>query len=71
MHAFMARGARAVSHQDLDEMEQIQIELLPLERVSNMLLDREVKTIATAAAAGMALHVLAQQEKNATGRVPA
>lgn len=71
MHAFMARGAHEASHQDLDEMEQIQVELLPLERLSAMLLNREIKTIATAAATGMALHVLAQDEKSAIGRVHA
>lgn len=71
MHAFMARGARAASHQELDEMEQIQVELLPVERLSDMLLNREVKTVATAAATGMALHVLARDEKSAIGRVHA
>jgi len=71
MHAFMARGARAATQQELDEMEQIQVELLPLARLSEMLLNREVKTIATAAATGMALHVLAQEEKTASGRVHA
>ena len=71
MHAFMAHSAHQASHQELDEMEQIQVELLPLERLSQMLLNREIKTIATAAAAGMALHVLAQEEKTAIGRVHA
>jgi ADP-ribose pyrophosphatase len=71
MHAFMARGAYEASSQELDEMEQIQVELLPVERLSEMLLNREVKTIATAAATGMALHVLAQDEKSAIGRVHA
>jgi len=71
MHAFMARGAHPTSHQELDEMEQITVELLPVESLSRMLLNREVKTIATAAAAGMALHVLAQEEKTAIGRVHA
>ena len=71
MHAFMARGARPSAHQELDEMEQIQVQLLPLQRLSDMLLNGEVKTIATAAATGMALHVLAQEEKSALRKVPA
>jgi ADP-ribose pyrophosphatase len=71
MHAFLARGARAASHQELDEMEQIQVELLPLQRLSDMLLNGEVKTIATAAATGMALHVLAQEDKSPAGKVHA
>ena len=52
-------------------MEQIQVELLPLERLSEMLLNCEVKTIATAAATGMALHVLAQENRTSVGRVSA
>jgi ADP-ribose pyrophosphatase len=71
MHAFMARHARRAFHQELDDMEQIEVELLPIQRLSDMLLNREVKTIATAAATGMALHVLAQDEKSAIGKVHA
>jgi ADP-ribose pyrophosphatase len=70
MHAFMARHARPVAHQELDEMEQIQVELLPLGRLSQMLLNGEVRTIATAAATGIALHVLAQ-ENASLGKVTA
>jgi ADP-ribose pyrophosphatase len=70
MHAFLARQARQAGRQELDEMEQIQVELLPLERLSDMLLNGEIRTIATAAATGMALHVMAHEKTPPTAGTP-
>jgi ADP-ribose pyrophosphatase len=71
MYAYLARHARRVAEQELDDMEQINVSLLPLDRLRNMLLNGELRTVATAAAAGVALQVLAQEEKPLNGRVPA
>ena len=71
MHAFLARGAALTAHTELDEMEQIEVQLLPLRDMADMLYRGEVKTLATAATAGMALHILAEDAKTAPGEVRA
>ena len=60
MHAFLARGAQVTAEPRLDAMEQIQVKLLGVQEISDMLYRGEFKTMATAAVAGLALHVLSQ-----------
>jgi len=58
MYAYLALGGRLTAEQQLDEMEEIRVELLEIQQVSRMLLAGEFKTLATAAAAGLALNAL-------------
>jgi ADP-ribose pyrophosphatase len=66
MYAFLARGARRTQAQELDEMEQIQVQLLPVRELSDMLVRGEVRTLATAAATGMALNLLSREPQMET-----
>ena len=61
MHAFLAHGARQTRAQELDDMEQIEVQLLPVRELSDMLFRGEVRTLATAAATGMALNALSRE----------
>jgi ADP-ribose diphosphatase len=54
MHAFLARDARLTQDQALDNTEQIDVELRPLDQVFQMLLRGEIRTLATAATLGLA-----------------
>jgi len=63
MYAFLARGARRAQAQELDKMEQIEVQLLPVRDLSDMLFRGEIRTLATAAATGMALNVLSREAR--------
>jgi ADP-ribose pyrophosphatase len=54
MHAFLAREARRATEQTLDRLEQIDIELRPLNDLLRMLANGEIKTLPTAATLGLA-----------------
>lgn len=67
MHAFLARGAHEVQPQDLDSMEEIHVDLIPLDAVLMMLSKGEIKTLATAAALGLAHIALTASSSSAAG----
>ena len=55
MHAYLATGAKKVGRQDLEPSEDIQIELVPVDRFKKMLKDGKIGCVLEVATAYMAL----------------